>query len=74
LSRAHRISRLLLATPDAYDACDAAAPFASGDLASVLPEAATAPLEIYLAHRRRIGPSARLLREFLLATTPDNQV
>jgi hypothetical protein len=34
----------------------------------VLPEAETAPLEIYLVHSRRIGPSARLLRDFLLET------
>jgi len=34
----------------------------------VLPEAETAPLEIFVVHSRRIGPSARLLRDFLLET------
>jgi DNA-binding transcriptional LysR family regulator len=48
-------------------AYDAAAPLASGELVRVLPGVATAPLEIYLVHGRRIGPSARLLRDFLLA-------
>jgi hypothetical protein len=33
-----------------------------------LPEAETAPLDIYLVHSQRIGPSARLLRDFLLDT------
>jgi DNA-binding transcriptional LysR family regulator len=46
-------------------AYDAAALIASGDLVHVLPEAETAPLEIYLVHSQRIGPSARLLRDFL---------
>ncbi|MGV7207620.1 LysR family transcriptional regulator [Oxalobacteraceae bacterium A2-2] len=46
-------------------AYDAAALLASGDLVQVLPEARTAPLEIYLVHSQRIGPSARLLRDFL---------
>lgn len=49
-------------------AYDAAALLASGDLVHVLPEAATAPLDIYLVHSQRIGPSARLLRDFLLDT------
>ena len=47
-------------------AYDAAAPLASGELVRVLPEVETAPLEIFLVHGRRIGPSARLLRDFLL--------
>lgn len=49
-------------------AYDAAALVASGDLVRVLPEAETAPLDIYLVHSQRIGPSARLLRDFLLDT------
>nr|WP_229418392.1 LysR substrate-binding domain-containing protein [Massilia sp. Root351] len=47
-------------------AYDAAALIASGDLIHLLPEVQTAPLEIYLVHSQRIGPSAQLLREFLL--------
>lgn len=47
-------------------AYDAAAPLASGDLVRLLPDARTAPLEIFLVHGRRVGPSARLLRDFLL--------
>ncbi|MEL1263418.1 LysR family transcriptional regulator [Pseudoxanthomonas putridarboris] len=47
-------------------AYDAAAPLASGELVRVLPDVETAPLEIHLVHSRRIGPSARLLRDFLL--------
>jgi DNA-binding transcriptional LysR family regulator len=47
-------------------AYDAAPLLASGELLRVLPEAETAPLEIYLVHAQRIGPSARLLRDFLL--------
>jgi DNA-binding transcriptional LysR family regulator len=47
-------------------AYDAAALIASGDLVHVLPELQTAPLEIYLVHSQRIGPSAQLLRDFLL--------
>jgi hypothetical protein len=38
----------------------------------VLPELETAALEIYLVHGRRIGPSARLLRDFLLAAMQEN--
>jgi DNA-binding transcriptional LysR family regulator len=52
-------------------AYDAAALLASGDLLRVLPEADTAPLEIYLVHSQRIGPSARLLRDFLLEHAGD---
>jgi DNA-binding transcriptional LysR family regulator len=52
-------------------AYDAAALIASGDLVHVLPEVETAPLEIYLVHSQRIGPSARLLRNFLLNTERD---
>lgn len=52
-------------------AYDAAPLLASGELARVLPEVETAPLEIYLVHAQRIGPSARLLRDFLLAGTHD---
>jgi DNA-binding transcriptional LysR family regulator len=48
-------------------AYDAASLIASGELVRVLPELDTAPLEIFLVHSKRIGPSARLLRDFLLA-------
>jgi DNA-binding transcriptional LysR family regulator len=51
-------------------AYDAAAPLAAGDLVQVLPDVETAPLEIFLVHGRRIGPSARLLRDFLLQAAP----
>lgn len=51
-------------------AYDAAMPLASGELVRVLPEVETAPLEIFLVHARQIGPSARLLRDFLLAAVP----
>ncbi len=47
-------------------AYDAAALLASGELVRVLPEVETAALDIYLVHSQRIGPSARLLRDFLL--------
>lgn len=47
-------------------AYDAATLIASGELVRVLPEVETAPLEIFLVHSQRIGPSARLLRDFLL--------
>ena len=47
-------------------AYDAASLLASGDLVQVLPEIQTAPLEIFLVHSKRIGPSAKLLRDFLL--------
>lgn len=49
-------------------AYDAAALIASGELVHVLPEVETAPLEIYLVHAQRIGPSAQLLRDFLLSS------
>ncbi|WP_394777976.1 LysR substrate-binding domain-containing protein [Undibacterium sp.] len=49
-------------------AYDAAPLLASGELVHVLPEVETAALEIYLVHSQRIGPSARLLRDFLLNT------
>ena len=49
-------------------AYDAAAPLATGELVRVLPEVETAALEIFLVHAKRIGPSARLLRDFLLET------
>lgn len=49
-------------------AYDAATPLAAGELVQVLPQLQTAPLEIFVVHGRRIGPSARLLRDFLLAT------
>lgn len=48
-------------------AYDAAALLATGELVRVLPAAQTDPLEIFLVHGRHIGPSARLLRDFLLA-------
>ena len=47
-------------------AYDAAALLASGELVQILPDVETAALEIYLVHSRRVGPSARLLRDFLL--------
>jgi len=47
-------------------AYDAAALIASGELVRILPEVETAPLDIYLVHSQRVGPSARLLRDFLL--------
>lgn len=50
-------------------AYDAAASLASGELLRVLPQIETAPLEIYVVHGKRIGPSARLLRDFMLAET-----
>lgn len=53
-------------------AYDAAAPLASGELVRVLPEAETAPLQIHLVYSKQIGPSARLLRDFLLETARDN--
>lgn len=49
-------------------AYDAATPLATGDLVRVLPEVETAPLDIFLVHAKRIGPSTRLLRDFLLET------
>ena len=52
-------------------AYDAATPLAAGDLVRVLPEVDTAPLDIFLVHAKRIGPSARLLRDFLLETVSD---
>ena len=48
-------------------AYDAAGPMATGELVRLLPELKTPPLEIFLVHARRIAPSARLLRDFLLA-------
>ncbi len=54
-------------------AYDAAAPLAAGDLVRVLPDVETAPLDIYLVHSKRVGPSARLLRDFLLDTARENQ-
>lgn len=48
-------------------AYDAATPLAAGELTRVLPDVDTAPLDIYLVHAPRLGPSARLLRDFLLA-------
>ncbi|TDK23796.1 LysR family transcriptional regulator [Luteimonas aestuarii] len=51
-------------------AYDAAAPLAAGDLVHLLPDVETAPLEIFVVHGRRIGPSARLLRDFLLQAAP----
>jgi DNA-binding transcriptional LysR family regulator len=49
-------------------AYDAATPLAAGELVRILPEVDTRPLEIFLVHAQRIGPSARLLRDFLLET------
>lgn len=47
-------------------AYDAAAPIAAGYLVRLLPDIAMPPLEIFLVHAKRIGPTARLLRDFLL--------
>jgi len=44
---------------------DAAGPLATGELVRVLPELETPPLDIFLVHGKQIGPSARLLRDFL---------
>jgi len=52
-------------------AYDAAALLASGDLVHVLPEAETSQLDIFLVHSQRVGPSVRLLRDFLLETAGD---
>ena len=49
-------------------AYDAASLLAEGELVRVLPQAETAALEIFLVHSQRIGPSARLLRDFLLTS------
>lgn len=54
-------------------AYDAAAPLAAGDLVRLLPEVDTAPLEIFLVHAKQIGPSARLLRDYLLETMSDSR-
>ncbi len=54
-------------------AYDAARPLASGELVRVLPAIETAPLEIFIVHGRRIGPSARLLRDFLLASSQEGE-
>jgi DNA-binding transcriptional LysR family regulator len=53
-------------------AYDAASLIASGDLVRVLPEVETAPLDIFLVHSKRIGPTAKLLRDFLLATARED--
>lgn len=47
-------------------AYDAATPLAAGQLTRILPNVETPPLDIFLVHSKRIGPSARLLRDFLL--------
>lgn len=52
-------------------AYDAAALIASGELVRILPTAETTPLDIYLVHSQRVGPSARLLRDFLLDSARD---
>ncbi|WP_198157121.1 LysR substrate-binding domain-containing protein [Aquincola tertiaricarbonis] len=49
-------------------AYDAAPALTSGELVRVVPEVQTAPLEVFLVHGKRIGPSARLLRDFLLSS------
>ncbi|GAB2915146.1 hypothetical protein GCM10027093_62190 [Paraburkholderia jirisanensis] len=53
-------------------AYDAASLLAAGDLVRVLPDVETAPLEIFLVHSKRIGPSAKLLRDFLLETARED--
>ena len=47
-------------------AYDAITPLATGELVRVLPDCQTPPLDIFIVHAPRIGPSARLLRDFLL--------
>ena len=47
-------------------AYDAATPLAAGELVRVLPDCETDPLDIYLVHGPRIGPCAKLLRDYLL--------
>jgi DNA-binding transcriptional LysR family regulator len=51
---------------------DAVSLLASGELVRVLPEAATAPLDIFLVHSKRLGPSAKLLRDFLIETARED--
>ena len=51
---------------------DAAGPLAAGELVRVLPELETPHLDIYLVYAKRIGPTARLLRDFLLETAPES--
>ena len=53
-------------------AYDAASLLASGELVRVLPEVETAPLDIFLVHSKRIGPSAKLLRDFLLESAKED--
>ena len=53
-------------------AYDATAPLASGELVRVLPEAQTSPLDIYLVHSGKIGPSAKLLRDYLVETARES--
>ncbi|APR81172.1 transcriptional regulator [Minicystis rosea] len=52
-------------------AYDAVTPLAAGDLVRLFPDAETAPLDIFLVHAKKIGPTARLLRDFLLETMSD---
>jgi DNA-binding transcriptional LysR family regulator len=54
-------------------AYDAASLLAAGELVRVPPDAETAPLEIFLVHSKRIGPSAQLLRDFLLETAREER-
>jgi len=54
-------------------AYDAAALVAAGELVQLLPELETEPLDIFLVHAKRIGPSARILRDFLLETVPEGR-
>ena len=54
------------------NALEMASLLASGDLVRVLQDVETAPLDIFLVHSKRIGPSAKLLRDFLLATARDD--
>jgi DNA-binding transcriptional LysR family regulator len=54
-------------------AYDAAAPLAAGELVRVLPDVETSPLDIFLLHAKRLGPSARLLRDFLLEAANDTE-
>jgi DNA-binding transcriptional LysR family regulator len=51
---------------------DAATLLASGELVQILPDVETPPLEIFLVHSQRVGPSARLLRDFLLDAAHDS--
>ncbi len=47
---------------------DARPRLAAGELVRILPHHRTNPLDVYLVHAERLGPSARLLADYLVAT------